>query len=184
MKQKYGILLLIMIAVAIAFFYYSGNLISEKISKIKKVDNQIKKQQEILNSAKVLNEQLQEVSKVIMNTMTEKDEFSPEEVNQFVKRLADLADKYKIAVNSLIPKYVDSYGKYFSEQMYTFELDCTYIQLGQFLSDMESYDNILKVKTLEVSPLQSEKNADYDEGLETHYRVTLQLSAYKIVKEV
>ena len=67
-KQKYLILLCAMVLIALCFFYFTSNMISEKQDKIKRYDRRIKVEQEKLNSAKVLNEQLQHVSLVIKNT--------------------------------------------------------------------------------------------------------------------
>ncbi|MBN2461639.1 MAG: type 4a pilus biogenesis protein PilO [Candidatus Cloacimonetes bacterium] len=183
-KHKYLILACVMILVTLCFFYFTGSMISNKIKEINRVDNKIRVEQEKLNSAKVLNEQLQEVSKVIVNSITKDRSYSSEETNAFIKKLADLADRYKIAVNTLVPKEIDSYGSKYIEHLYTMELDCTFIQMGQFLSDLESFDNIIKIKTLDVRPLsQDKKNVAVDLEQETRYKVTLELSTFKIVKE-
>ncbi len=184
MRQQYLILLCVMILTAICFFYFSSTSVDAKIRKIKAYDKRIKVEQEKLNSAKVLNQQLQEVSKVIMKSMTEDDIFSSEEVNAFVKQLATLADQYKIAVNSISPKVISSENKHFLEQQYTLVLNCTFVQMGQFLSKLESFDHIIKVKTLDVSPLKAEKKEGPSEIEQvTRYKVTIELSTFKIVKE-
>ncbi len=173
-----------MIIITISFFYFSSDIISTKIKKISVYDKRIKRDQEKLNSAKVLNEQLQQVSKVIVNSITTDRKFNSEEVNNFVKKLATLSDQYKIAVHSLFPKVVSSIGSKYVEQQYTMELDCTFIQMGQFLTDLESYDNIIKVNTLDVRPLSVDsKKTSSEEDLVTHYKVTLELSTFKIIKE-
>ena len=185
MKRKYAYLLLLIIITAVAFFYFSNDSISTKIRKIKAYDKRIKLEQEKLNSAKVLNEQLQLVSKVIMNSMTSEKNFTSDEVNSFIKVLADLADKYQIAVHSVFPKVVSSLNRHYLEQLYTMELNCTFIQMGQFLGDLESFNHIIKVKTLDVRPIDLDlKETDVGEAPVTRYKVTLELSVYKIVKEV
>ncbi|RLC50229.1 MAG: hypothetical protein DRZ79_04725 [Candidatus Cloacimonadota bacterium] len=184
MKHKYLILFAAMILVAMVFFYFSSQSINAKIVKIKKYDKRIKVEQERLNSAKVLNEQLKQVSQVIYNSITTDKNFSPEEVNKFTKELADLADKYKIAVHALFPKAVSNAETHFLKQQYTMELVCTYVQLGKFLSDLESFNHIIKVKTLEVQPLAKTKSeSSSTENNETRYKVTLELSVIKILKE-
>jgi len=184
MKHKYLVLFAVMILVAMVFFYFSSQSINSKIVKIKKYDKRIKLEQEKLNSAKVLNEQLKQVSQVIYNSITTDKNFSPEEVNEFTKRLADLADKYKIAVHALFPKAVSNAETHFLKQQYTLELVCTYVQLGKYLSDLESFNHIIKVKTLEVQPLTKTKSeSSATENNETRYKVTLELSVIKILKE-
>ena len=185
MREKYLILFCVMILTALCFFYFSTNNIKAKSKKIIAYDKRIKIEQEKLNSAKVLNEQLQEVSKVIFKSMTKKAEFTPDEVNSFIKKLADLADRYEIAVLSIYPKVISTTKKHLIEQQYTLSLSCTYVQMGQFLSKLESFDHIINVKTLDVNPLKEDKKEGSDEtGNVTRYKVTLELSTYKIIKEV
>jgi Tfp pilus assembly protein PilO len=184
MKQKYLILLAFIVIISMVFIYFSSQMINAKIHDIKKLDRKIKKEQEKLNSAKVLNEQLQQVSKVILNSMTKSKSFNPEDVNMFVKKLADLADQYKIAVHSLTPKPLDSDRKNMIQHLFSLEINSTFVQFGQFLSDLESFDNIIKVKTLDVRPVTAKsKGSEELEDQETKYKITLELLVYKIVKE-
>jgi len=180
MKNRYMILLLIMAVVAGAFFYFGGELINAKNGKVKHYDERIKEEQEKLNSAKVLNEQLSEVSKVILASITNEREYKPEEVNAFVKKLANLADKYEITVNAVVPKVVSGMNRHFVEQQYTLELNCTFIQMGKFLAELESFDNIMEVNTLTVNPIANENASELTD---TRYRVSLLLTTVKIVKE-
>ena len=62
------------------------------------------------------------------------------------------------------------------------ELVCTYVQLGQFLSELESLDNISTIKTLQVNPIKEDKKQQNTKN-ETKYRVNLELSVFKVVKE-
>jgi hypothetical protein len=58
------------------------------------------------------------------------------------------------------------------------------VQLGKFLTDLEALDNIIKIKTLDVDPYASRgKSETVDEKAETRYKVTMELSTFKIVKE-
>jgi len=182
MKQKYTILMLLSILIATVFFMWGGNLITGRMKRIKKIDKKIKGQQEKLNSAKVLNDQLQQVSKVIKNSITTEDHFSSEEVNGFVEQLAHIADEYKIAVTSVFPKSLFS-SKYSLDQQFNLELQATYVQLGQFLSRLESLDYILTVKTLDIRPTSSSDEVTMEESNDKMYRVILELVSTKIKKE-
>ncbi|MCF7858889.1 MAG: type 4a pilus biogenesis protein PilO [Candidatus Cloacimonetes bacterium] len=183
MKQRYLLLLFVMILATICFFYFSSSSINAKISKIHRYDEAIKKEQEKLNSAKVLNDQLKEVSKVIMQSMTKDNQFDIEEVNAFVKKLADLSDKYKITIESIHPKVISSEKSYLVQQAYTLSVVSTFVQMGKFLSTLESFDNIVKVKTFDVRPVKEDRTAAIGEILETRYKVTFELVVYKIIKE-
>lgn len=165
------------------FYYFSSQSINNKMKIINRYDNTIKRDQDKLNSAKVLNEQLQEVSKVITQSLSTTREFTSEETNEFVKKLATMADKYKIAVNSLFPKVISTPSRYLLENQYTLILNCTFVQMGQFLSELESFDNIVKIKTLSVNPIRVDKKIGAAAEAVTKYQVTIELSTFKIVKE-
>ncbi|MBT3756543.1 MAG: type 4a pilus biogenesis protein PilO [Candidatus Cloacimonetes bacterium] len=183
MKQRYLLLLFVMILSTLCFFYFSTNSVNSKIDKIDDYDEAIKEEQEKLNSAKVLNDQLQGVSKVIKKSMTSDSEFAIDDVNEFVQKLAALTDKYKISIDSVYPKVVSSNQSYLVEQEYTLSVACTFIQMGKFLSELESFDHIIKIKTLDVRPMKEDKNSSFEEILETRYKVTFELSVFMIIKE-
>lgn len=183
MKQRYLLLLFVMILSTICFFYFSTNSINAKIIKIDEYDEAIKEEQEKLNSAKVINDQLQGVSKVIIRSMTNDKEFAIDDINAFVKKLADLADKYKISIDAIYPKVVSSDKSYLVEQEYTLSVVCTFIQMGQFLSELESFDHIIKLNTLDVRSVKEDRTATFDEIIETRYKVTFELSVFMIIKE-
>lgn len=183
MKQRYLLLLFVMILSSLSFFYFSTNSVKAKISKINRYDEAIKEEQEKLNSAKVLNKQLKEVSKVIVQSMTTESEFKTDEVNSFVKQLADLSDRYEIPINSINPKVIAAEKSYLVEQEYSLSIVCTFVQLGQFLSELESFDHIIKIKTLDVRPVKEKKGTAFDEIIETRYKVSFELSVFKIIKE-
>jgi Tfp pilus assembly protein PilO len=183
MKNKYLILFAVIVIVSLLFFHISSTEIDSKIVKIDKYDKRIKQEQERLNSAKVLNEQLKGVSQVILNSMTDKKTIGSKEVNMFVNKLADLADKYHISIQSLLPKSIKLDNKFLAEELYSIEFTCTYIQLGEFLSDLEAFNYMTKVKTLEVQPITVNTSGSKNENLETRYQVVLEISVYKIIKE-
>ncbi len=184
MRKQYIIFLLVIALLSVSFFVISGSMINSKVRKIASVDKKIKKAQERLNSAKIMNEQLSQFTMIIRNSLTTQRQFNPIEVNGFVKQLADMCDQYKIAIVSVYPKAVFADASML-EQQYILELNCTYIQTGQFLSELEGMDNIIKINTLDVTPIQVQnaKTGKSDVSQATRYKVTLELSVFKVVKE-
>jgi Tfp pilus assembly protein PilO len=186
MRKQYIIFLLIIIVVSVAFFIVSGSMINSNIKKINDVDKKIKKAQEKLNSAKIMNEQLSQFTMIIRNTLTNEKQINPNEVNSFVKQLADMCDQYKIAIVSIYPKAVFADASML-EQQYILELNCTYVQTGQFLSELEGMDNLIKINALDVTPITMQsansKTGNVNAGQATRYKVTLELSVFKVVKE-
>jgi Tfp pilus assembly protein PilO len=82
----------------------------------------------------------------------------------------------------MLPKDVFSSAN-LVEQQYTMELNCTYVQMGKFLSQLESLDHIIKINHLEVKPIY-DRSTQQIEGKATMYTVTIELSVFKVLKEV
>lgn len=184
MRQQYLILLAVMVIISILFFHYSGLIISQKVDRIDRYDKRIKVEQEKLNSAKVLNEQLRDVSRVILASISKERKFDADEIGIFTKTLYDMADKYKFAVHNFMHKDVSSLQGNALEHLYTMELNCTFVQLGKFLTELEALDYIIKIKTLDVVPYATNSTTKVDTGdLDTRYKVTIELSTFKIMKE-
>jgi Tfp pilus assembly protein PilO len=190
MKQKYLIFSVIMLIIAVVFFVISGSLIGKKMSKIESLDKQIKSAQEKLNSAKILDQQLSQFALIIDNSLTREKIFSPVEINAFVKNLADLADQNHIGVLAIYPKEIQS-SLNLVEQQYIMELNTTYVQLGQFLSNLEALDNIVKINTLDVMPLTEAESSRQSKTKDivaaapriARYKVALELSVFKVQRE-
>ena len=197
LKERYLIVLLGIILLSFVFFYTGSLMIKGEIKDIKKYDKRIEKAVERLNSAQVLNKELSGVARVIRNSITDSDtdKFSPVEVNQFANQLANFADTLKIPVLSMSPKESYSPGKVMEHQ-FTIVLECTYVQLGKFITKLERSDKIIRINTLDVIPLREEKKpmaqleaeakAEAEGDLQsqaTRYRVTLDLSTYKVRRE-
>jgi len=184
MRQQYLLLLAVMIVISILFFHYSSVIITQKINNIDKYDKRIKIEQEKLNSAKVLNEQLRDVSRVILGSISNERKFDADEIGLFTKSLYDMAEKFKFAVHSYSHKDISSLSGDIVEHLYSMELNCTFVQLGKFLTELEALDQIIKIKTLDVVPYASKgKQESLLDGQETRYKVTIELSTIKIVKE-
>jgi len=187
MKEKYLIFLGIIAVVAVIFFYTANNMISSKLETISRIDRAIRKDQERLNSAKVMDEQLSQVSKVIENTLLNEQRrtFTAPEINTFVRTFAELADKHKIAVYSSLPRPVYS-STNLVEHQFTMDIMCTYVQLGRFLTEIEAMDHIIKVNTIDTKPVSGEGVSledNIESDVQTQYRVIIELSAFKIIKE-
>ncbi|MCB5230532.1 MAG: type 4a pilus biogenesis protein PilO [Candidatus Cloacimonas sp.] len=185
MKERYLILLGVVVVVALFFFYSANSMLTSKTTDISRVDRNIRRAQERLNSAKVLDDQLSQVSKVIDNTLSSEKGFTSEEVNEKIKVLAELADTYQIAVFSLLPRTAFSSSSNQVEHNYVMDIMSTYVQLGKFLAQIEKMDNIVKINTLDVKAVRGGRETDYEEqgNQVTQYRVVLELSVFKIVKE-
>ena len=190
MKQHYLIFTLVIILIAVIFFTVSGSLIGKKATDITQLDKKIKAAQEKLNSARIMDQQLSQFSRIIDNSLTKQKSFAPGEVNTFVKNLADLADQNQIAVLAIFPKEIQS-GLHLVEQQYIMELNTTYVQLGQFLSNLEALDNIVKINTLDVTPITDVDSGQKQTGKQkatgpkvARYKVALELSVLKVQKEV
>jgi len=125
MKEKYIILLIVILAFSLGFVYTTNKVITAKHKTIRQFDRKIKKVQEKLNSARVLNNQLKNVSKVLINSITEIDEFSFEEINSFIEYLGLITDTDKIPISAISHRAIASESNLIQHQ-YTLAIDCDY----------------------------------------------------------
>lgn len=183
MREKYIILIAAVLLIGILFFLTATNMVNNKLDAISRGDRVIRREQEMLNSAKVMDEQLSQVSRVIDNSLTDSAAFTADQINWFVRKFAELADKHEIAVFSSMPRPVHT-GSNLVEHQFTMDIMCTYVKLGRFLTEIEAMDHIIRLNTIDTKPIRGE-----DSGLEvdgdrvTQYRVILELSALKIIRE-
>ncbi len=185
MKEKYLIFIGAVAVITFFFFYSANTMVANRVRDINRYDRNIRRAQERLNSAKVMDEQLSQVSRVIDNTLTTERNIPSDEINELVRFFAELADKHKIAVYSLVPRSTHSGSIYQLEHTFVMDIMCTYVQLGRFLTEIESMDYIIKVNTLDIRPVRGARETGFKEDGEavTQYRTIMHLSVYKIVKE-
>lgn len=184
MRERYYILILVVILSAVIFMTIGGNSLKRNLSKIESYDNKIKTAQEKLNSARLLDEQLSQFSLVIDNSLTKAQSFSFDEINEFKTYIGDMANQSAISINRL------SDSNKFStpgliETTLNMELEATYVQAGQFISALESMDHLVKIHALDISPAQlvTKKDATVATG-PNRYKVTVEMSIFKVKKEV
>jgi len=183
MREKYIVLVLLMILIGVLFFMLSSRMIDKKTKQITDYDNKIKTAQEKLNSAKILDQKFKKFSIIIENSLTKEKEFSVTEVNLFKEKIGELAVDRTVSIN----KMTDS-KKYAAanliETTYILELQGTFIQIGQFVSDLEQLDRIVKIHALDISSATI-RERDVKEGVPQvpNYKALIELSVFKVRKE-
>lgn len=184
MREKYLVFILIMILLTAGFFALITKTVTSKVEKIEQIDSKIKVAQEKLNSARILDEQLSQFALIIDNSLTRSGKFTFDEVNNFKKMIGELSHNRRINLNKLADTNKFSLPNLI-ETTYNIELEATFVQTGQFISDLEALDNIIKIHSLDISPAQirdTDKNAAA--GAPSKYKVTVELSVFKVKKEV
>jgi Tfp pilus assembly protein PilO len=172
-----------MVLLSVAFFLITTNSLKQNLDQIKQLDSKIKTAQEKLNSARIMDEQLSQFALIIDNSLTKTPSFSFDEINDFKTKIGQLADQRSIQINKLSDSNKFSLPGLI-ESTYNLELEASFVQIGQFISDLEALDNILKVHALDVSPAQVSDKQEVKAGAPNRYRVTLELSIFKVKKVV
>lgn len=184
MKERYTIMVLVILLTAVIFFTLSSSMLKSSLDKISDYDNRIKTAQEKLNSARILEEQLSQFALIIDNSLTKEGAFSFDEINEFKRRIGEMAHQRSISITRLSDSNKFSFPGLI-ETTYSMELEATYVQVGQFISDIEAMDNLIKIHALDISPAQvSNTQRDQSTGGPNRYRVTLELSIFKVKREV
>jgi Tfp pilus assembly protein PilO len=172
-----------MIVLSVAFFMLTANNVKQNIDKIEQLDSKIKIAQEQLNSARIMDQQLSQFALIIDNSLTKTPGFSFDEINDFKTMIGQLADQRSIQINKLSDSNKFSLPGLI-ESTYNLELEASFVQIGQFISDLEALDHILKIHALDVSPAQVSDKQTPVAGAANRYRVTLELSIFKVKKVV
>ncbi|MCB5252533.1 MAG: type 4a pilus biogenesis protein PilO [Candidatus Cloacimonadaceae bacterium] len=182
MREKYFALIIVMLAATVAFIMLTTNSLEANLLKISRLDDKIKTTQEQLNSARIMDQELSQFARIIENSLTRIPQFSFDEINDFKATIGEMAHERKISINKMsdtnkwaLPNLI--------ETTFNLELEATYVQIGQFISDLESQDNIIKIQTLDISPAQVSDKEVQDVNAPSRYRVLLEISIFKVKKE-
>jgi len=182
MKERYSILVLLIVLIGVVFFMLTANSVHKARTQIEELDSKIKTAQEKLNSARIMDQQLSQFALIIDNSLTKTASFSFDEINDFKTKIGELADQRSIQLNKLSDSNKFSLPGLI-ETTYNIELEATYVQIGQFISDLEALDNIIKIHALDISPTQVSDKEVRAPGAPNRYRLTMELSIFKVKKE-
>jgi Tfp pilus assembly protein PilO len=180
MRDRYLVFILVMLVATVAFFMLSASSLDENLRQIRSLDEQIKTSQEQLNSARILDQELSQFARIIDNSLSRESRFSFDEINDFKTKIGEMAHQRKIAINKMSDTNKWSLPNLI-ETTYNLELEATFVQIGQFISDLEAQDNIIKIQTLDISPTQVTE--EQGPNVDSRYRVILELSIFKVKKE-
>jgi Tfp pilus assembly protein PilO len=183
MRERYLIFILVMILVSVAFFLIAANSISKNVAQIDSYDKKIKVNLEKLNSATIMEAQLSQFTEIINNSLTKDTKYPVDELNSFQKEIEALRDQNQMRLLKISDsnKFTEA-GMI--ENTYNLELEGTFQQMGQFISALEAMNNIIKIQVLDISPNQtSSKGSVTDPNAPNKYRITIEMSIFKVKKE-
>ncbi len=180
MKEKYLVFILGIILISVLFFLLAGNSLKKNLGEVESYDKKIKTTLEKLNSAMIMDQQLSQFREILDNSLTTDAKFSVDELNAFQKEIERLRDQNQMKLIKISDsnKFAEA-GMI--ETTYSIELQGTFRQMGQFISELEAQNHIIKIQYLDVSPLQaSEKNNPNATNI---YRITMEISIFKVKQE-
>jgi Tfp pilus assembly protein PilO len=180
MKEKYLLFIVGMILVTILFFWIANTNLKKNSTEIERYDKNIKTTLEKLNSAMLMDAQLSQFKEILDNSLTTSDRFSIDELNDFQREIERLRENNKMKLIR-----ISDTNKYnqpgLLEHTYNIELEGTFQQMGKFISDLEAQNYIIKIQYLDVSPTQV--SGKTDPNAPNTYKITMELSIYKVKKE-
>jgi len=182
MRDKYLAFIVIMLAATVAFIMLTSRSLDDNLRKIRNYDERIKTTQEQLNSARIMDQELSQFARIIDNSLSRTNQFTFDEVNEFKTVIGDMAHNRQISITKMSDTNKWSLPNLI-ETTFNLELEANYIQIGQFISDLESQDNIIKIQTLDISPAQQTDRDQQDVNAPSRYRVLLEMSIFKVRKE-
>lgn len=183
MRERYLILILLMLGLTVAFVMLTSESLRKNMDQIHRMDEQIKTSQEKLNSARIMDQELSQFAMIIDNSLSTEGKFSFDEINTLKTQIGQMAHERQISINKLSDTSKWSLPNLI-ENTFNLEVEATYNQIGQFIADLESQDNIIKIQNLDITPAQVKDQEEIKANAESRYRVLLELSIFKVKKEV
>ena len=101
MREKYLVLILVMLAATVAFVMLSGRSLDKNLLEVRSLDERIKTSQEQLNSARLLDQELSQFARIIENSLSKDNKFSFDEINDFKTTIGELAHQRRISIDKL-----------------------------------------------------------------------------------
>ncbi|NLW19314.1 MAG: type 4a pilus biogenesis protein PilO [Candidatus Cloacimonetes bacterium] len=180
MKEKYLVFILAMVLISVLFFMLASNSLKKNLAEVDNYDKKIKTTLEKLNSAMIMDQQLREFREIIDNSLTYENKFSVEELNEFQLVLDRIREDNKMKMEKISDSNKFSPAGMI-ETTYNLELQGTFRQMGQFISELEGLNHIIKFNYLDVSPIPTSESAG--PGGENNYRVSMEITVFKVKKE-
>lgn len=197
MKDKYLALSVGVILLAGLFFVMGSVLVRKQLAEVERLDIQTRSTLGKLNSARIMEQQLSRFGSILTQSLTSDQAFSEDELKNFNQELEGLIRQNQLEKFLFDPakknSWLETGNKYpepgMIETTFSFQLTGTFAQLGQFVSELEALDQVVKIRYLDVSPappeepgLTEESEQAMDPGVGDLYRLAVEFSLLKVVK--
>ncbi|MBI9030610.1 type 4a pilus biogenesis protein PilO [bacterium] len=181
MKRNYTILIVLIIVLSFAYYYFASQIITDKVTEVAKLDQEIRKSRQELNSLIVQDEKLGEFTSILSNTLTKDNEFSSDEIHEIILTIDGIAQKYGINVSGI------NHGALFTasdqlEHEFSIEFTTTYVKLGRFMNELEKMDFLSVINSFSIDPernIEKKQDAANVQELDKNYNVSLGISFIK-----
>ena len=180
MREKYLVFILGMILISVLFFVLAGNSLKKNLAEVDKYDKQIKTTLEKLNSAMIMDQQLSQFREIIDNRLTNESKFSVDELNDFQLVIDRIREDNRMKMEKISDSNKFSPAGMI-ETTYNIDLQGTFRQMGQFISELEGLNHIIKFNYLDVSPIPTSEAIG--PGGENNYRISMEKTVFKVIKE-
>lgn len=191
MKGGYLVLIAGIVLLATIFFTTGAVLARRQLEEVARQDSLIKSTLGKLNSARILDQQLSQFRGILIQNLTNDRAFSEDELRTFSQELARL-----VAQNQLEPYQRDAATKTawleiapkhpepgMAETTCSLHLRGTFARMGQFIAELEALDQIVRIRYLDISPVQPEEiEQPEDPESPDSYLIALEFSLLKVVK--
>ena len=184
--QKEILLILLLIVITVGFWYYGSNILNNKLSEIDRLDEEIARKQEELISAEIINQELDEVVKLIERNLasSEGDSLLKEDTIPFLKYLTPIMKKYEIVLLGIEPKLADiTIADRFVRTPYSLKILCTFSQFGQFLSTLERSERLSSVEEFTINNEVSELFTPKPNRTLEQHEISMLVTTVTLLKE-
>ncbi len=182
MKRNYWILIIVIIALSVGYFFYFSQVFADSNTNIKKLDKEIKVARQDLNSCKVQAEQLGGFTVILDHSLTKEKEFSSDEIHEMIEEMDALAHNLDINLSEIDHKDLFTKSDRI-EHEFSFVFSTTYVKLGKFMNSLEKMDYLTVINSFEIEPIKTVQKKSASEikveDLDKKYSVNLSISFIK-----
>ena len=174
MKQRNGILTLILFILTIVFWLSQRWMIGEKPLELKAMEMEQLELNEQLISAQILANKLDQVYTLFDENLalSKKDSLADDASIPFLKNLTETLNNLEITLLNVKPKPREEKSNFLRSQ-YEIIVKCTYDQLGKFMAEIERSPRLITVSEFHI------KN-----GIERVNRTVTEEDLFKQVVEI
>ena len=183
MRKSIFALLLLVISAG-GFYYYNTYVFQSKPSRVRELDESIRRENEKLIAAQIIANELQQVTRLIEGNLaqSQRDSLAEDASLPFMNQLTDILRNHNIDLEVIEPGRRRNYSTYLATP-YAMEMNTSYKSLVEFLNDVERSNRLVTLDKFELSSQVKQVQVMAKQGLTDKRPMSIALSTLTLIKQ-